>query len=119
MKISRTVLLLMAALWISTTSAAGPGPAIVGEGRNLQVQEFRVEAAPTGIGQVVGIARNLGSTALANVFIEVNLYDERGVLVGNTIAHGMNLAAGGWWKFSAPTTTRFHHAEIAKITAYQ
>jgi hypothetical protein len=49
----------------------------------------------------------------------VNLYDERGVLVGNTIARGMNLASGGAWKFSAPATTRFHHVEIAEITAYK
>jgi hypothetical protein len=118
MKTIKTILQLMAALWISTASAAGP--TIVGEGKSLQVQESRVEVDPNvGIIQVVGIARNLGVTAMANVFIEVNLYDERGVLVGNAIAHGMNLAPGGWWKFSAPTTTRFHHAEISKITAYQ
>jgi hypothetical protein len=118
MKAIKMVLLLMAALCISTTSAAIP--TVEGEGKSLQVQEFRIEVDPhTGIIQIVGIARNLGVIAMANVFIEVNLYDERGVLVGNTIAHGMNLAAGGWWKFSAPTATRFHHAEISKITAYQ
>lgn len=118
MKAIKNILLLVAALWVSTASAAGQ--TIVAEGKNLQIQEVRVEAGPSvGIAQVVGIARNVGATALANVFIEVNLYDERGVLVGNAVAHGMNLAPGGWWKFSAPTATRFHSAEIAKVTAYQ
>jgi hypothetical protein len=118
MKIIKTVFLLLAALWISIASAAEP--TMEGEGKRIQIQEFRVEVDPKfGIIQVVGIARNLAVTAMANVFIEVNLYDERGVLVGNTIAHGMNLAPGGWWKFSAPTMTRFHHAEISKVTAYQ
>jgi hypothetical protein len=118
MKIIKTILLLIAALWISGALAQEPN--IVGEAKNLQLLEFRVEAGPVAtMMQVVGVARNVGSVAFSNVFIEVNLYDERGVLVGNTIAHGMNLAPGGAWKFSAPATTSFHHAEIAKITAYK
>jgi len=118
MKTIKTALLFIATLWISVASAAQP--TLVGEGKNVQIKEYRVDVDPlAGVIQVVGVARNIGNFALSNVFIEFNLYDESGTLIGNTIAHGMNLTAGRWWKFSAPITTKFNYAEIAKITAYQ
>ena len=116
MKLIKTIALFVAVCWISTSWAQE----IVGEGKNLIVSEFRVEAGPIAtMRQIVGIAKNVGVVAMSDVFIEINLYDEQNVLVGNAIAHGMNLAPSGAWRFIAPATVRFHRAVISKVTAYK
>lgn len=51
---------------------------------------------------IVGEAVNATSDRIGEAFIEFNLYDSGGALVGNTIANASNLSGGGRWKFEAP-----------------
>lgn len=51
---------------------------------------------------ILGEAVNASSDRIGEAFIEFNLYDSGGALVGNTIANASNLSGGGRWKFEAP-----------------
>lgn len=51
---------------------------------------------------IVGEAVNTTSDRIGEAFIEFNLYDSGGALVGNTIANASNLSGSGRWKFEAP-----------------
>jgi hypothetical protein len=116
MNLLRAIAVFVTAFWISTSWAQ----VIVADGKNLAVSEFRVEAGPVNtMRQVVGIAKNIGDVTMSNVIVEINLYDEQNVLVGNTAALGMNLAPGETWRFVAPAPVRFHRAVIAKLSAYK
>jgi hypothetical protein len=66
-----------------------------------------------GVSAITGTATNDTSRTFSNAFIEFNLHDEQGNVVGNAIAHVANLAPG-----KAETPTRFATVKVSKVQVF-
>jgi hypothetical protein len=88
------------------------------QSNELVIQSFRVVPEGNGISAIIGTATNRTGRTFSAAFIEFNLYDSGGTVVGNTIDHVANLAPGNNWSFKAETPTRFATAKITKIQVF-
>lgn len=83
------------------------------------VKEMGVEAGPNGMQIVTGIAANQSQAVVKTVFLNFNLYDEQGVLVGNAATFGKNLGPGEAWRFrTTALPTPFSKAKITSIQVF-
>lgn len=68
---------------------------------------------------ITGTIKNNSKSKCSYVSVDINLYDENGVQIGNTFANSLNLVSGGLWKFKAPITAEnAKTCKIVSITAY-
>jgi len=83
------------------------------------IKILNMQATQTAsIFNVNGTAQNISGKLLKTVFIEFNLYDEQGSLVGNSIATVSNLGAGVNWKFNASSPIPFSKVTVSAIRTY-
>jgi hypothetical protein len=78
---------------------------------DLSVSDFHGNNVP---GQITGIATNISDHEMKLVHLVFNLYDSNGTVIGNATAGQSNLAAGGRWRFEAPTSRRFSRFELVR-----
>lgn len=71
-----------------------------------------------GIATIMGTATNTTGRPLTDAFVTFNLYDQNGTVVGNTMAHVQNLAAGSRWQFTAQTPVAFARAQVSQIQVF-
>lgn len=81
--------------------------------QSIQVGTLEASVAATPpIGEVTGVARNVGTAPLRYVSLTFNLLDANNTVVGNTIANGLNIGPGQTWRFSAVTTVNYQTVRL-------
>jgi hypothetical protein len=84
----------------------------------LAIRNLQVVPEADGVSAITGTATNQTGRTLSSAFIEFNLYDSRGTVVGNAIDHIENLAPGNSWNFKAETPTRFGTVRVTKVQLF-
>lgn len=92
------------------------GAVVMADGR-VSVSGLQVGSIE-GFSSIQGFARNNSDVTLTNVFVNFNLYNNAGNIIGSTIAHGRNIHPGESWRFSAPTPLVFNAAELTSVISY-
>ncbi len=104
--------LVITALCFSPLAACDDTP-------NIPITDLQVDTAETGSPVIKGMATNRTGKLVKNIFVNFNLYDANGVVVGNTIASATNLSPGDRWQLRAPSAIRnFTSFKITGINAY-
>ena len=88
-----------------------------------QAQPVRLDGMMVVAGEVppvsyiVGTATNT-TNRVVSVFVHLNLYDARNVVVGNAVDHVANLGPGETWQFKAGATVPFHHVRVSEVKTF-
>jgi hypothetical protein len=108
----KTIALLLALCESINVIAADalPSPVVVNE-----VQAMR---DANGLPVIKGVVTNVSSSAVKEVFVKFNLYDQQGNLIGNTIDHASNLEPGAHWVINVQSPKEFHSFKITEVKAY-
>ena len=84
----------------------------------LKVEDVNGTTDSSGFGYITGKVRNTSSRPYSMVYIEFNLYDDQGNLVGNGNDMVSNLEAHGTWSFKVTTTQGVSKYKLKDITGY-
>ena len=81
----------------------------------LAISNLQVVPEADGLSAITGTAINESGHTLSGAFINFNLYDDTGALVGNATTSASNLAPEDRWNFKAEPGIQFRKAKLTQI----